>query len=141
DLNATNDYSQSVRYKLELDTGAYSIDYTGRRFTYKEGRHDVVFSDVIDVLPYTYGEFSWNDSNVEVYQHTYVLSIEDDEGNIITKPSNLYYEIYYSDEEGNEDGATKLEDGSYVLTEDMTTPAYQSIRWYELDDSGEKTIR
>ncbi|MCD7818754.1 MAG: hypothetical protein LUH07_06855 [Lachnospiraceae bacterium] len=111
DLNENNDYTQVVRYKLELNTSMAN-------------KSDTVFSKVIDILPYTYGVFNWEENvNVDVYLYTYA----DGSG----EPDNIAYEIYYSDEDGTEIIETD-EDGNYIL--DDGSPAYQSIRWIENGD-------
>ncbi len=114
DLNDNNHYKETVRYKLELDTSVTSDS-------------DIVFSEVIDVLPYTYGMFSWKkyneedeDWNVKVESVVYA----DGSGN-----PDIDYEIYYSNAEG-EAVKTEVVDG-VVMIKDTSTPAYQSIRWTE----------
>ncbi|MCD7818090.1 MAG: hypothetical protein LUH07_03445, partial [Lachnospiraceae bacterium] len=114
DLNDNNHYKQTVRYKLELDTSVTSDS-------------DIVFSEVIDVLPYTYGVFSWEkyengNGNVKVESVVYA----DGSGKL-----DIDYDIYYSNAEG-EAVDTEVVDG-VVMMKGTTIPAYQSIRWSEND--------
>ncbi|MCD8083816.1 MAG: LPXTG cell wall anchor domain-containing protein [Clostridiales bacterium] len=71
----------TVYYKLELDA--------------KSGNGTLIFEDVKDVLPYTYGIFDWDATNIEVIKCCYANPESEDD-----KPV-LEYELYYSDEEGN----------------------------------------
>lgn len=112
-LDLANADTTTVRYKLWLQT--------------KSGNSEMTFQQVRDILPYTYGVFTWEKGkNVKVYGSVYETAVKDDSGKELSPGLEDNYEIYYSDAEGKE---VSVDADGYYEENGSRIPAYQAISW------------